>query len=122
MASRSLSNGTEEQLFVNFDFIYNSSPICRYSNRLRPSSPLSIPGNCGRFRQATSAEDILSISPSLRNARSLQEDMEMLRQSRQDNPYIQQQIEKFSVLSEGFSRFDGHSLHHQVRSFLYIYE
>lgn len=84
------------------------------STRLRPSSPLSIPGGCGRFRQATSAEDILSISPSLRNARSLQEDMEMLRQSRQDNPYIQQQIEKFSVLSEGLSRFDGHSLHPQV--------
>ncbi|OQR68108.1 hypothetical protein BIW11_13110 [Tropilaelaps mercedesae] len=89
------------------------SPTLSLGNRLRPSSPLSIPGGCGRFRQATSAEDILSISPSLRNARSLQEDMEMLRQSRQDNPYIQQQIEKFSILSEGLSRFDGHSLQHQ---------
>ncbi|XP_028967791.1 uncharacterized protein LOC114828314 [Galendromus occidentalis] len=92
--------------------IYNGvrSPTLSLGNRLRPTSPLNIPS--GRYR-TTSAEDILSISPSLRNARSLQEDMELLRQSRQDNPYIQQQIEKFSVLSEGLSRFDGHSLHHQ---------
>ncbi|EEC10883.1 hypothetical protein IscW_ISCW007027 [Ixodes scapularis] len=39
--------------------------------------------------------DLLSTSPV--RARNLEQDMEALRQSRHDNPYLQQQMERFSI-------------------------
>ncbi|XP_064483875.1 uncharacterized protein LOC135396692 [Ornithodoros turicata] len=43
--------------------------------------------------------DLLSTSPV--RARNLEQDMEALRRSRTDNPYLQQQMERYSLQDEG---------------------
>ncbi|KAH9362976.1 hypothetical protein HPB48_014242 [Haemaphysalis longicornis] len=70
----------------------NSSSCWRRRRSLRPAGGPSMTQSSDRIW------DLLSTSPV--RVRNLEQDMEALRQSRHDNPYLQQQMERFSLQDE----------------------